>query len=328
MAPQLNDGTVGSERRRYGRQNVLFSSAELETGNGGIVLNISEGGVALHAVSEILSDELPNLRFQISLTDAWIETKGRVVWRSHSKRTAGVQFTELAETSRERIKNWIAQTNDYSADDPSGAREPGVADRSIGRIRDAVVAESAVALVRAVETGALLKPARMPFQQTATTNGSRARPWHSRTVYWAGGLVLLASAAYVAWRNTGNAQSLQEFKTAASSSAVSSKTSDSLPGAILRHPTSSGTAVHQTPPSSEYGFVLQVGAIKNEKNALALAEQLRQKNFSVFVAKSGESNLYRVLVGPYGDAATAAKSEAELRSEGFQSIRQENKPIQ
>ena len=78
--------------------------------------------------------------------------------------------------------------------------------------------------------------------------------------------------------------------------------------------------------NSPSGFVLQVAAIKNENNAVALASQLTQKQFPAFVVQSPGSDLYRVLVGPYSDSDTTAKAEANLRREGFPSVRQKNTP--
>jgi cell division septation protein DedD len=310
---QLNDESGTLERRRYTRQNVLFSSAELEKGIDGIVLNVSEGGVALHALSEITADEIPRLRLQFSPEEPWIEAKGRVAWRSHSKRTAGVQFIDLNETSRQSIKNLISRHSELAAsNDGPGAAESDRAENASSYIRDAVGAPG---------------PARIPFQRTATAYRSPARFGHTPLLYVAGGLLLLASAGFV-WRKEANFQPIQESKTAAGTSAGSPKASDSSPSSILNRPDSSKTAVSRTPASPENGFVLQVAALKNEKNALALADRLREKNFSAFLAKPAGSDLYRVLVGPYSDTASAVQAQADLKKEGFTSILQENGPFQ
>ena len=48
--------------------------------------------------------------------------------------------------------------------------------------------------------------------------------------------------------------------------------------------------------------------MKSEKNAVSLADVLRQRNFHVFVAES-RTAFYRVLVGPYSDAPSAATGQ-------------------
>jgi septal ring-binding cell division protein DamX len=65
------------------------------------------------------------------------------------------------------------------------------------------------------------------------------------------------------------------------------------------------------------GFVLQVAAMKHEENADALAGILRQKNFPVFVYERGADSYYRVAIGVYGDADSAAKVKDELERQSF-----------
>jgi len=57
--------------------------------------------------------------------------------------------------------------------------------------------------------------------------------------------------------------------------------------------------------------------MKQEENADALAEVLRQKNFPVFVFKRGPGPFYRVAIGVYGDADSAARIKAELEKQSF-----------
>ncbi len=71
----------------------------------------SERGIAPRAVSEISGGHLSDLRFQCSIEQPWIEAEEKVVWRSRSRKTVGVQFVDLSGSSSRNIKNWIAQTN-------------------------------------------------------------------------------------------------------------------------------------------------------------------------------------------------------------------------
>jgi hypothetical protein len=68
------------------------------------------------------------------------------------------------------------------------------------------------------------------------------------------------------------------------------------------------------------GFVLQVGAMKREDNADALAETLHQRNFPSFVFRRGADPFYRVVIGVYGDADSAGKAKQELERQGFKAI--------
>jgi hypothetical protein len=76
-------------------------------------------------------------------------------------------------------------------------------------------------------------------------------------------------------------------------------------------------------------FTLQVGAMKQETNADALAESLRQKAFPAFVIYPGPDHLYRVVVGPYSSVDSAEKIATELKKQGFEAIREPpNTPAQ
>jgi hypothetical protein len=99
-----------SDRRIHRRQRVLFSCVELGDNSGGVLLNISQTGLALQTVTELIDDELPKMRFQFSRAQAWIEAKGRIVWKSDSTRSAGVEFIGLPEEARNQIRQWISLT--------------------------------------------------------------------------------------------------------------------------------------------------------------------------------------------------------------------------
>jgi PilZ domain len=81
---------------------------DLDSGNGGIILNISEGGLAVQAARALIEDDLPCLRFRFSHSENWITEKGVIAWKSKSKKMAGVQFVDLSERSRIQISKWIS----------------------------------------------------------------------------------------------------------------------------------------------------------------------------------------------------------------------------
>jgi ABC exporter DevB family membrane fusion protein len=87
-----------------------------------------------------------------------------------------------------------------------------------------------------------------------------------------------------------------------------------VPVAPLPEPTphsSSGT------PTKLSGFVLQVGALTQRKNADALTAALRKKGFPAFVLARDGDPYYRVDVGPYPNAAGARIVEDKLKGGGF-----------
>ena len=96
-----------SERRFHPRQQVLYSLIELEDDNGGIILNISESGLAMAAVRSLTTDPL-DMRFQLSQSSVWIKAQGRIAWTNASRQTAGVQFLGLPYEERILIRRWLA----------------------------------------------------------------------------------------------------------------------------------------------------------------------------------------------------------------------------
>jgi DedD protein len=82
-----------------------------------------------------------------------------------------------------------------------------------------------------------------------------------------------------------------------------------------------------TAPSKERmnitAWIIQLGSFSSEQNALALRDQLRAKGYTAFVEKikSGDSQLFRVRVGPELERARADalrdKLEKETKQKGI-----------
>ena len=105
----IAEGHPASDRRTHSRQPVrTLAYVELDEGNGGIVLNASEGGLSVQAVMSLMEDSLPRMRFQLSQSNEWLETSARVVWASESRKVAGLQFVDLPEETRLHIREWLA----------------------------------------------------------------------------------------------------------------------------------------------------------------------------------------------------------------------------
>jgi TonB family protein len=85
---------------------------ELGQDNGGILLNLSEGGFAVQSALELTSREFPEFRFQVPAFHGWLRASGRVVWMSESKKEAGIQFTELPGDARREIRKWVSGEDD------------------------------------------------------------------------------------------------------------------------------------------------------------------------------------------------------------------------
>jgi TonB family protein len=100
----------GADRRIHARHRLRsLAYVELGENNGGIVINISEGGFAVRAAEAITEDRLPSVRFQTQNTDKQLVASGEIAWTSDSRREVGLRFVGLPEDALAEIKTWISQ---------------------------------------------------------------------------------------------------------------------------------------------------------------------------------------------------------------------------
>jgi SPOR domain/PilZ domain len=337
---------------------------ELKDDNGGIVLDISEHGLAMQAVKRLGNDAYAQLRFQLSQSNYWIETQGRIAWISASKQTAGVEFIDLSYESLIFIKNWISSIAFPSAreenampdsivppksalpfDEPANVTsipEPAKSDLVVEELLQELITEDLAAMLPGNAGAASGNASREDECRTLSENisptngldltlhlqdlgpggllannqlpGIDSKPRRNIGLL-VGVALLLTVLIFFGYflRNAANGQ-LDEKPTS----------SEKLAEARSNNSTSSMIAPHKPGASSAAGFIIQVAATKDEKSAILLADLLRQKGFAAYVFKPATENFYRVLAGPYGDANSAAKVEAELRKQGFEVIRKKN----
>src|ERR1700686_2521312 len=107
MTPSLQ------ERRRHARHLIrpkLYVALNGES-SGGILNDVSEGGMSLDILGPRPASNDVVLNFDLAEIGQRFEAKGRVTWssRAASENRVGVQFVDLSETSRLQIKNWLAK---------------------------------------------------------------------------------------------------------------------------------------------------------------------------------------------------------------------------
>ena len=103
------DSSSTSERRQHSRQapNSL-AYVRLDETNGGILINLSEGGLAVQAAMSVIEDDLPRVRLQVPRSKSWLELNARIIWTRDSRRMVGVQFLDLADDSLGDLREWLA----------------------------------------------------------------------------------------------------------------------------------------------------------------------------------------------------------------------------
>jgi len=97
------------ERRRLPRLRLpSLAYVDVDSDNGGILLNLSESGLAMQAVAPFAGLTRVTLRIQPPRPRMRIDLHAEIAWLSESKKEAGLQFLELADDVRVEIANWIS----------------------------------------------------------------------------------------------------------------------------------------------------------------------------------------------------------------------------
>src|ERR1700681_1428902 len=124
---QTGYGSVTREARARERRKLgPMAYVELGQDNGGILLNLGEGGFAVQSALAFQATEFAELRFQIPQVRGWLCARGRIAWMSENKTMAGIQFRELPDTDRREIRKWVAGKDwGASAGDERPAPGPG-----------------------------------------------------------------------------------------------------------------------------------------------------------------------------------------------------------
>ena len=109
-------GPLTTERRQNARHPVRPTEyIEIGDSNGGIILDISEGGMAVASAQALVGNQTLTFRFQLPRSLETIETSGEINWIGETKKRAGVRFVDLPVEAREQIHKWIdSQTSGYS----------------------------------------------------------------------------------------------------------------------------------------------------------------------------------------------------------------------
>jgi len=108
-APQATSAPHIPERRSRPRRRVLsLEYLDLGDSNGGIILNLGEDGMYIQAVASLVPDHISNLSFRIPDSGYQVEASGNILWVGESKKDAGIQFVDLPEEARLKIREWVA----------------------------------------------------------------------------------------------------------------------------------------------------------------------------------------------------------------------------
>jgi hypothetical protein len=104
------------ERRRNPRVTpTLLTYVSFGGSNGGMVLDVSEEGLALATALAVPDKQLLKIAIPSDQAHQLIEVTGRVVWISESKRRVGLQLVEPSASSQEFLRKWVATVLERTA---------------------------------------------------------------------------------------------------------------------------------------------------------------------------------------------------------------------
>lgn len=104
---QANENRTSARRRM-----APMTYVEIGTENGGLLLDVSEGGLGLHAAHTLPAGKQMNLRFRLPRSKETVESKAEIAWIGPSQKRAGLRFIGLPESARASIAEWVSQEPD------------------------------------------------------------------------------------------------------------------------------------------------------------------------------------------------------------------------
>src|ERR1041385_7970056 len=95
-------------RRRQHPRQILRSLAyiNLDQGNGGIIRDLTESGLAVQAVARLRPGQIVDLSLELLSPRVRGKARGRVPW-ADSNGQAGIQFLGMSTRSERSLKDWL-----------------------------------------------------------------------------------------------------------------------------------------------------------------------------------------------------------------------------
>lgn len=328
------------ERRHFERVGLdSHLLVLLDESKYGLLSDLSPDGLAADVLAARSLGETIPFSFYLPEKSNCIQGRAEIVWTNELEHRIGLHFLELADPSREQLVEWISAKAE--------ARKP--VDAVKEAVPPAVASEETYALINPVvqagSDSSEARPLSFLFPGSLSEEYEPQNPelisageFHyerksHRTVAIAIASVLLSSVfGYLAyhWRETRMNSQVQEAAAVAEAPELPSpdalapaKPADSPSKDATAPVKRSPAAAPISPPTPRLdlpGFVLQVGAMKSEANADALARDLQKKNFPAFVFRRGSDRFYRVAVGPYTDKESSVRVAKELEQRGVKTL--------
>ena len=300
-----------------------------------------------------LSGQIVPVAFDLTETKSCIETIGRIAWRDKLGTRAGLKFLALSEISQQQITEWLLQRTlvgkhqDMAAGPevlPTGQLESLRTQANMKR-RDTPSEAADVMLVEqprdsaasayehltdlrslVIPPGKISEPGLREQKTVVETEGSSGKS--SQMILEArhvlglfAGIVMFFGLMFILGYVLGRSQrSSQHGAVTPAQEETLHPGEASSPPAKARPAASVTQSPFEAPLILRGTVVLQVAALTQESEAVALAEALQNKDFPAFVLMPSADHYYRVQVGPYADAESAEIVRLRLVKQGFKPI--------
>jgi cell division septation protein DedD len=362
------------ERRKYSRKTLNpLPYINLPSGNGGIVLDVSEQGLRFRATAPV--DQSGPIHFWFTANSNLVTGIGELMWFDQAKKTGGLRFTELPYNALEQIRKWphnsslrpnISEDLTLHIPAPDGSASLS---KKEGRARATLQSKVAFQFYRLLPDPFKSKVRKIwiPELRNALAKLRTLSPqahlqkhnrWLFKATYGLLLVMVISTLVYLNRRGTGELlirmgtrlsggiNTLAPASTVASldsrvddaaaynskldapapqalsqsTGAAAAKTANEIPPDALAPQARRATA--QLPKAEAPGreLIVQVAALKEEVDARKLADLLQHGNFQAFVGTLPADSLYRVMLGPYADAASARAVVGKLKTAGFSSF--------
>ena len=285
------------DRRQYPRLVPASLLSVHVSEYGGLLSNISEGGLAVNRSFPDMQGEAFPVAVELPDSSSPLRATVQTTWTSNSENRTGLRFLDLPAASRQQLREWMSAHAAASVREWAPTFHASAADAQCG----------------------LAAGAR---QLAAGPPAEREEAWHQAGLRRWTGLVLtsaaLGSACVLLGYYLGSRSEYQRNRTIAPAATMAG-----VPAKGQVEPAKLPPATSPAPPTVSLdtpGFVLQVGAMTKESNADALSESLQRIDFPAFVFKRTHDRFYKVAVGAFADADSAAVAKRKLEKQGFQAI--------
>ena len=263
---RMRESSVTTPDRRQAPRTKLVEIAYIGMGpdNGGLVLDVSDGGLSFHAVAPVRQAE--TIHFLLSQRGhSRIEGAGEVVWTNDMRTVCGLRFTSLSAGAREYLNNWTNQSKMAVA-----ARKKAVSPApSVTRTTVKPPAYLASQSASEAQSVAAIPPARDVYLSEPTAGSL----WREPVFFWVMFGILctvLAVTAFIYGVRVGRSESSSvEQPAAVPSSQASPQVPEpaTVPGSSGATDSAPVSAVAPPVPSNSTAVQRDVSSVPNEETS-------------------------------------------------------------